>query len=56
MHQHPPVPTRSTSYTHLRDGFVKTMLARVKLAKDRGTLSQEQEHVRRAVPSSRAHR
>ncbi|KZW02118.1 hypothetical protein EXIGLDRAFT_736828 [Exidia glandulosa HHB12029] len=38
------IPTRNTSYTHLRDGFVKTMVARVKLAKDRGELSQAEEH------------
>lgn len=37
------VPTRHTSYTHLRDGFVRALTARFQLAKSRGTLSAEKE-------------
>lgn len=37
------VPTRHTSYTHLRDGFVRALTARLHLAKSRGTLSAETE-------------
>ncbi|KZT06344.1 uncharacterized protein LAESUDRAFT_726177 [Laetiporus sulphureus 93-53] len=37
------VPTRSTSYSHLRDGFMRTMQARLLLSKKRGSLSPEEE-------------
>ncbi|KAF8845340.1 hypothetical protein BDN67DRAFT_987051 [Paxillus ammoniavirescens] len=37
------VPTRNTSYSHLRDGFVRALTARVQLAKSRQTLSPETE-------------
>lgn len=37
------VPTRHTSYTHLRDGFMRTLTARLQLAKSRGILSAETE-------------
>lgn len=37
------VPTRHTSYTHLRDGFVRALMARLKLCKSRGVLSAETE-------------
>ncbi|KAG8220037.1 hypothetical protein J3R82DRAFT_1053 [Butyriboletus roseoflavus] len=37
------VPTRHTSYTHLRDGFVRALTARLQLAKSRGILSAETE-------------
>ncbi|KAH0838526.1 hypothetical protein J3R83DRAFT_6845 [Lanmaoa asiatica] len=39
----PIVPTRNTSYTHLRDGFVRALTARLQLAKSRRTLSAETE-------------
>lgn len=35
------VPTRTTSYTHLRDAFVRALQARVALARKEGTLSEE---------------
>lgn len=37
------IPTRSTNFTHLRDGFVRTMQARLKLAHERGQLTKEDE-------------
>lgn len=37
------VPTRHTSYTHLRDGFVRALTARLQLAKSRGALPTETE-------------
>ncbi|KAI6014167.1 chalcone-flavanone isomerase-domain-containing protein [Pisolithus marmoratus] len=37
------VPTRNTSYTHLRDGFVRALTARVQLEKSRGALTPETE-------------
>ncbi|KAI9572715.1 chalcone-flavanone isomerase-domain-containing protein [Boletus coccyginus] len=37
------VPTRHTSYTHLRDSFMRTLAARLQLAKSRGTISAEME-------------
>ncbi|KAI6013059.1 chalcone-flavanone isomerase-domain-containing protein [Pisolithus microcarpus] len=37
------VPTRNTSYTHLRDGFVRALTARVQLEKSRGVLTPETE-------------
>lgn len=37
------VPTRHTSYTHLRDGFVRALTARLQVSKSRGTLSAETE-------------
>jgi hypothetical protein len=37
------VPTRNTSYSHLRDGFVRALTARVQLARSRQTLSPETE-------------
>ncbi|KAF8559343.1 hypothetical protein OG21DRAFT_1503250 [Imleria badia] len=38
------VPIRHTSYTHLRDGFMRALTARLQLAKSRGTLSAETEN------------
>lgn len=35
------VPTRSTSYTHLRDGFLRALQARMSLALKSNTLSQQ---------------
>ncbi|KAF8140008.1 chalcone-flavanone isomerase-domain-containing protein [Boletus edulis] len=37
------IPTRHTSWTHLRDGFMRTLTARLQLAKSRGTLPAETE-------------
>ncbi|TFK23085.1 hypothetical protein FA15DRAFT_688054 [Coprinopsis marcescibilis] len=37
------VPTRSTSYTHLRDAFIRALQGRLVIAKKEGTLSEEQE-------------
>ncbi|KAG6329688.1 hypothetical protein ID866_9402 [Astraeus odoratus] len=37
------VPTRNTSYSHLRDGFTRALTSRVQLAKTSGTLSPEAE-------------
>lgn len=37
------VPTRNTSYTHLRDGFVRALTARVQLEKSRGVFTPETE-------------
>ncbi|KAI0076277.1 hypothetical protein K474DRAFT_1663261 [Panus rudis PR-1116 ss-1] len=37
------IPTRSTSYGHLRDGFIRALQARMVLCRQRGTLSQEEE-------------
>jgi len=39
----PQVPTRNTSYAHLRDGFTRALTARVQLAKTRDALSPETE-------------
>ncbi|KIJ45570.1 hypothetical protein M422DRAFT_227207 [Sphaerobolus stellatus SS14] len=38
------VPTRSTSYSHLRDGFMRSIQARMVLQKSRGLLTEEQEN------------
>jgi len=37
------IPTRSTSYNHLRDGFMRALLARMKLSHSRGTITEEEE-------------
>ncbi|KAI1797618.1 chalcone-flavanone isomerase-domain-containing protein [Ganoderma leucocontextum] len=37
------VPTRSTSYSHLRDGFMRAMQARQILCRQRGELSPDEE-------------
>ncbi|KAI0735453.1 chalcone-flavanone isomerase-domain-containing protein [Earliella scabrosa] len=37
------IPTRSTSYSHLRDGFMRALQARQVLGKQRGQLSPEDE-------------
>ena len=37
------VPTRSTSYSHLRDGFMRALQARQVLGKQRGQLSPDDE-------------
>ncbi|PCH33383.1 hypothetical protein WOLCODRAFT_135104 [Wolfiporia cocos MD-104 SS10] len=37
------IPTRSTSYGHLRDGFMRALQARLLLCKQRGALSPEDE-------------
>ena len=39
------VPTRSTSYSHLRDGFMRAMQARQLLCRQRGELSPDEELV-----------
>ncbi|KAI0051004.1 hypothetical protein FA95DRAFT_1555049 [Auriscalpium vulgare] len=36
------IPTRNTSYTHLRDAFVRTLTARQQLAHKAGTLTQDE--------------
>ena len=41
--RHYPVPTRSTSFTHLRDGFVRALQARLVLAKQKGKLTPDEE-------------
>lgn len=35
------VPTRTTSYTHLRDAFIRSLQARQQLLRSRGTLSDD---------------
>lgn len=35
------VPTRSTSYTHLRDAFMRALQSRMALGKQNGTLTEE---------------
>jgi hypothetical protein len=42
-HQYRPVPTRSTGYTHLRDGFVRAIQARLAAAKAAGQVSPAEE-------------
>lgn len=37
------IPTRSTSYGHLRDGFMRALQARLMLSKQRGSLPQDEE-------------
>ncbi|OAX44885.1 hypothetical protein K503DRAFT_861161 [Rhizopogon vinicolor AM-OR11-026] len=37
------VPTRSTSYSHLRDGFMRALTARMQLAHARATVTPEEE-------------
>ncbi|CAG7845885.1 SubName: Full=Uncharacterized protein {ECO:0000313/EMBL:CCA77936.1} [Serendipita indica DSM 11827] len=37
------VPVRSTSHTHLRDGFVRAVQSRITLARQQGLLTTEQE-------------
>ena len=37
------VPTRNTSYSHLRDGFVRAIQARMQLCRKREQLSHEEE-------------
>ena len=37
------VPTRSTSYSHLRDGFMRTIQARMQLCRKREQLTPEEE-------------
>ncbi|TFY83747.1 hypothetical protein EWM64_g284 [Hericium alpestre] len=37
------MPTRSTSYTHLRDAFIRSLQTRQKLGRERGTLSPEEQ-------------
>lgn len=41
-HYSSTVPTRNTDHSHLRDGFVRAMLARMKQATSAKTLSDEQ--------------
>jgi hypothetical protein len=38
-----PVPTRSTSYSHLRDGFMRSMQTRMHIGRQQGTLSTDTE-------------
>lgn len=40
---HTSVPTRNTSYGHLRDGFIRALQARQVLSRQRGELSPEEE-------------
>ena len=37
------VPTRNTSYSHLRDGFIRHLQARLQLCRKRGQLSPDEE-------------
>ncbi|EPQ60984.1 hypothetical protein GLOTRDRAFT_124720 [Gloeophyllum trabeum ATCC 11539] len=37
------VPTRSTSYNHLRDGFMRALQGRMRLLQQKGLLSSEEE-------------
>ncbi|KDQ54781.1 hypothetical protein JAAARDRAFT_134508 [Jaapia argillacea MUCL 33604] len=37
------MPTRATSYSHLRDGFMRALQARMRLCQQRGALTQEEE-------------
>jgi len=37
------IPTRSTSYSHLRDGFMRAIQARMQLLKQRGSMTPEEE-------------
>lgn len=39
---HPSVPTRNTDHSHLRDGFVRAMLARMKQATSSRQITDEQ--------------
>ena len=39
------VPVKNTDHGHLRDGFVRAMLARLKIATSAGTLNDEQAEV-----------
>lgn len=45
MGQIPLVPTRSTSYSHLRDGFMRALQARMVLQKNRGLFTPDEEAV-----------
>ncbi|KAH6917550.1 chalcone-flavanone isomerase-domain-containing protein [Coprinopsis sp. MPI-PUGE-AT-0042] len=38
------VPTRSTSFTHLRDAFMRALQGRLVIAKKEGTITEEQEN------------
>ncbi|KAL7412645.1 chalcone-flavanone isomerase-domain-containing protein [Mrakia frigida] len=47
------VPTRNTGFDHLRDGFVRSMQARLKLLSKQGKLSDDENEVRlNSTPSS----
>ncbi|KAH7915112.1 chalcone-flavanone isomerase-domain-containing protein [Hygrophoropsis aurantiaca] len=37
------IPTRSTSYSHLRDGFMRALMGRMQLCLKRGTMTQAEE-------------
>ncbi|KAA1468530.1 hypothetical protein DENSPDRAFT_472012 [Dentipellis sp. KUC8613] len=37
------IPTRATSFTHLRDAFIRSLQGRHKLARERGTLTPEEQ-------------
>ncbi|KZT23746.1 hypothetical protein NEOLEDRAFT_1043296, partial [Neolentinus lepideus HHB14362 ss-1] len=37
------IPTRSTSYSHLRDGFMRALQGRMRLLQQNGTLTSEEE-------------
>ncbi|KAH7927360.1 hypothetical protein BV22DRAFT_1111102 [Leucogyrophana mollusca] len=37
------VPTRNTSYSHLRDGFMRALMARMQLSLKRGSITQAEE-------------
>jgi hypothetical protein len=43
--EHYSVPTRSTDFTHLRDGFYRAVTGRLKLASQRGEVSEEESEV-----------
>ncbi len=40
------VPTRSASFTHIRDGFVRAVRGRIQAARKTGVIDREQEDVR----------
>ncbi|CAE6458454.1 unnamed protein product [Rhizoctonia solani] len=46
------VPTRATSYTHLRDGFIRTIQARQALGRKEGSLTIEREEASTAYTPS----
>lgn len=41
-----PVPVKNTDHGHLRDGFVRAMLARMKIASSAGSLNDSDSEVR----------
>lgn len=45
LYLHTIVPTRSTSYSHLRDGFMRALQARLSAQKRQRLITDEQEAV-----------